>query len=300
MSFITKKPLNLSKINGNQKFLDSAYLNDSTYMDYLNRMEQICESMFEWVNLPESMDSRYLEQCLYYNGQASLLYDKKYGFINTKCADGGYLNIYELPTQLHCYSQQYSADRLVYSGLPTDVLTDQCVLVLNNWERIPTNNTIQLFAYRMYLAQRSCDVNVMATRTPVLILGTDKQKLTLENLYNKYDGNQPFIFGDKDIISNDMMKAIAKIQSLYSTYFEKDYKEMMSDYGREDFDSYTYDGFQMFSGDLLMLGLTYFEHGYRNNEVLHQIIEHIRTQYPNQLNLFPPEFVEQFKIKSND
>ena len=97
-----------------------------------------------------------------------------------------------------------------------------------------------------------------------------------------------------------MMSAIAKIQSLYSIYFEKDYKEMMSDYGREEFNTYTYDGFQMFSGDLLMLGLTYFEHGYRNNEVLHQIIEHIRTSYPNQLNLFPPEFVKQFEIKSND
>lgn len=192
----------------NMQFFDSLYLNDSTYIDYLDRMTKICLSMFEWINLPSSMDSRFLERTLFFEGRASLLYDDKYGFINTKCADGGYLNIYELPTQLHCYSQQYSADRLVYSGLPTDVLTDQCVLVFNNWERIPTISTIKLFAYRLYLAQRSCDVNVMATRTPVLILGTDKQKLTLENLYNKYDGNQPFIFGDKDIISSDMMRAI--------------------------------------------------------------------------------------------
>lgn len=193
----------------NNQFFDSLYLNDSTYIDYLARMTKICLSMFEWINLPKSMDSRFLERTLFYEGRASLLYDDEYGFINTKCADGGYLNIYELPTSLHCYSLRYSSDRLVYSGLPTDVLTDQCVLVLNNWERIPTINTIQLFAYRLYLAQRSCDVNIMATRTPVLILGTEKQKMTLENLYNKYDGNQPFIFGDKDIISNDMMKAIS-------------------------------------------------------------------------------------------
>ena len=73
---------------------------------------------------------------------------------------------------------------------------------------------------------------------------------------------------------------------------------MMSDYGREDFDNYTYDGFQMFAGDLLQLGLTYFEHGYRNNEILHEIIDNIR-EYPNQLNLFSPEFVKQFEIKSD-
>ena len=57
----------------NYKFEDSLIVNDATYIDYLNRFKRIALSMFEWVNLPKSMDSRYLEQCLYYNGQASLL-----------------------------------------------------------------------------------------------------------------------------------------------------------------------------------------------------------------------------------
>lgn len=200
----------MARNKNNTAWLDSAYLNDSTYNDYLNRMEKICLSIFEWVNLPDSMDSRYLEKTLFYYGQASLLKDSEYGFINTRASDNGYLNIYELPTKLHCYSFDYSSDRNVYTGFKNDKLTEdnQCILVMNNWNRIPTLATIELFAYRLYLAQRSCDVNVMAMRTPVLILGTEKQKLTLENLYNKYNGNQPFIFGDKDIISNDMMKSI--------------------------------------------------------------------------------------------
>ena len=218
------KPINKQIGKKNNQFFDSLYLNDSTYIDYLERMKKICLSMFEWVNLPSSMDSRFLEKTLFYEGQASLLYDEKYGYINTKCADGGYLNIYELPTKLHCYSMQYSADRNVYEGFKEENPNNQCVLVMNNWERIPTLNTIELFAYRLYLAQRSCDVNVMATRTPVLILGTEKQKLTMENLYNKYDGNQPFIFGDKDIISNDMLKAI-NTQAPYVTDKLSEYKK---------------------------------------------------------------------------
>ena len=193
----------------NNLFFDSLHLNDSTYIDYLRRMEKICLSIFEWINLPSSMDSRFLEKTLFYEGRASLLKDDKYGFINTKCADGGYLNIYGLPTELNCYSHQYQSRRTVYSGLvENEDQSNQCILVMNNWERIPTIQTIQLFAYRLYLAQRSCDVNIMAQRTPILILGSEKQKLTLENLYNKYDGNQPFIFGDKDIISPDMLRSI--------------------------------------------------------------------------------------------
>ena len=77
----------------NYKFEDSLIVNEATYVDYLNRFRRIALSIFEWVNLPKSMDARYLEQCLYYNGQASLLYDKNYGFINTKCAGSGYVNI---------------------------------------------------------------------------------------------------------------------------------------------------------------------------------------------------------------
>lgn len=198
----------------NSQFIDSAYLNDTTYIDYLRRMQKIATSIFVWENLPDSMDARFLEQSLFFYGQASLLYDKDYGFINTRVADGGYVNIYGLPTGLNCYAETYQAQRKLYTGFKDETNGDnkdtkQAVLVMNNWDRIPTVQTIQLFAYRLYLAQRSCDVNIMAQRTPVLLLGTEKQKLTMENLYNQYDGNRPFIFGDKDIISNDMLKAIS-------------------------------------------------------------------------------------------
>ena len=65
----------------NLKFKDSALVNDATYFDYLNRFKKIALSMFEWVNLPKSMNSRWLELCLYYDGQACFLKDKKFGFM---------------------------------------------------------------------------------------------------------------------------------------------------------------------------------------------------------------------------
>ena len=41
----------------NYKFEDSLIVNDATYIDYLNRFKRIALSMFEWVNLPKSMDA---------------------------------------------------------------------------------------------------------------------------------------------------------------------------------------------------------------------------------------------------
>ena len=189
------------------RFLDSALMNSETYFDYVERFKKICLSMFEWVNLPDSMNARYLEECLYYKGQASLLKDELYGFINTQCASNGYLNIYGLPTSLNCYSYQYNSIRNLYTGLDGTEDKD-CILVMNNWERIPTASTIELFCQRLAEADMVCTVNIKSQKTPVLILVDENQRLMMENLYSQYDGNRPFIFGDKNQLSADSIKSI--------------------------------------------------------------------------------------------
>ena len=179
------------------RFLDSALMNSTTYWDYIERFKKICFSMFEWVNLPESMNARYLEECLYYKGQASMLKDPTYGFINTQCASGGYLNIYGLPTELNCYSYGYNEYKKLYTGLDGEEDKD-CILVMNNWQRIPTATTIELFCQRLADAEMTASINIKAQKTPVLIVVDENQRLMMENLYAQYDGNRPFIMGDKN------------------------------------------------------------------------------------------------------
>lgn len=201
----------MRKNNKNYKFTDSALVNDATYYDYLERFKKIAMSMFEWVNLPKSMNARWLERCLYYNGQAALFKHKKYGFINTNCCSSGKINIYGLPTKLNCYSFEFQEIRNLYVGLnpmSENKEDEEAILVLNNWEGVPTCKTMELFAYRLYEAERTCDVNIKAQKTPVLVVVDEKQRLMMENLYNQYNGNQPFIFGDSGQFNTDILKAI--------------------------------------------------------------------------------------------
>lgn len=190
------------------EFEDAMLLNSQTYVDYLERMKKIALSMFEWVNLPDTMNSRYLEMCLYYKGQAALLYDEDYGFINTQAADSGYINIYGLPTKLNCYSYSYNKMRELYipnTNLPAE---EECILVMNNYQRIPTAATISLYAERLCEAQRACDINVKAQKTPILLLTDKNQELTLRNMYAQYDGNSPVIFGDKNLLADKPIDSI--------------------------------------------------------------------------------------------
>lgn len=198
---LKKKPLSA-------EFADAQLLNSATYNDYLQRMKKICLSMFEWQNLPDTMNARYLEMCLYYKGQAALLKDDTYGFINTQAADSGYINIYGLPTLLNCWSYSYNSQRNLYVPDSDDTETDSCILVMNNYERTPTCASIELFAKRLADAQRSIDINVSAQRTPCLLLTDKNQEFSIRQMYAQYEGNSPVIFANKDQLNPDSIKTV--------------------------------------------------------------------------------------------
>ena len=205
-----------------KKFKDYQYVNDDTYYDYLERLKKIALSMFEWVNLPESMDARYIEWCLYYSGQAALLKNQDDIFINTRACSAGELNIYELPTEINCYSVGYSETRKQYDGYDKSIYDgktgkfkeidpkDYCIYVLNNQNRYATAWTLELFAYRLYLAQRTADINITVNKLPYIVAVDDNQRLTMENLINQLDENKPAVFGTKELASTikDSLKAL--------------------------------------------------------------------------------------------
>lgn len=188
------------------QFEDAMLLNSRTYVDYLERAKKIALSMFEWVNLPDSMNSRYLEMCLYYKGQAALLYDEDYGYINTQAADSGYINIYGLPTKINCFSYSYNQIRDLYVADSGEEKNKECILVMNTYERIPTCSTIELFAMRLAEAQRTADINMNALRTPILIKTDRNQELSMRNLYAQYEGNTPVIYADRNQLDPDSIK----------------------------------------------------------------------------------------------
>ena len=182
-------------------FTDAAVLNNLTYQDYYKRLRLLALSMFEWNDLPDTMDGRFLEKALYYYGLACFCDDWRMGWLSLRCIPSNDLNIYEEATKYTAYSINYSRE----------YYRDEIVLVRNNLERIPTDMTIRLFARRLYEAERAIETNIKAQKTPVLIRCDEKQRLTLRNVYQKYDGNEPVIFGDKslDISGIDVLKTDA-------------------------------------------------------------------------------------------
>ena len=176
----------------------SMLTNDATYIDYLNRLRLLATSLFTWENLDEVAGfgaSRFLEQSLFDNGRACFVKDDELGFMVLKVNPSDKLNIYNLPTRVMAwsigYEKNYDFDDVVY--------------IMNNELQLPTSQTINLIAYRLYETERTIDTNLIAQKTPILIEGDTKTILTLKNVYMQYSGNTPFIFGNNQFdISNKL------------------------------------------------------------------------------------------------
>lgn len=197
--------------NVNREFVDSAVLNTETYLNYLERLRQVAISQFEWLNLPKSMNAEFLERCLFEFGKASLLKTEEYGFINAKAVGSSELNIYMLPSSINCFStDSLNEERKLYNGFKEETEDDYkyCILVKNNQDMIPTEPTLRLFAWRLYEAERTCDTNIKAQKTPILLVGDESLKLAMKNLFEKYDGNEPVIYADKKQLGTDTLRSI--------------------------------------------------------------------------------------------
>lgn len=168
----------------------SAQINNQTYIDYYQRLMEFAINMFEWRNLPPTVDERFLELTLYEKGYCLYFNDEVVGNLALTCTIGGMLDVYRIPTERRAFA---------VNGYNKICTSQDSVLIFNNYLRTPTILTIELFARRLYEIERTIDVNVKAQKTPTLVLASEQQRLTMKNLYMQYDGNEPFIFGDKDM-----------------------------------------------------------------------------------------------------
>lgn len=175
-------------------FEDSARLNNLTYKQYLDRLTELAISMFEWKNLPPSVDARYLELHLFETGCMVYFNDDVLGNICLDCVANGRLGIYGDPILRRAYSGYNNYNALLKES--------NSVIVWNNYLHTNSILDVKMFARRLYVLDRIIDVNANAQKTPVLVQGTEKQRLTLINLYKEFDGNAPFIFGDNNLDLN--------------------------------------------------------------------------------------------------
>lgn len=176
-------------------FWESAAMNTGTYRQYYNRLVELAISMFEWKNLPDTVDPRFLELCLFTDGQVVFFNDPDLGYLTLQNACNGGFNVYRIPVKRRAYA---------VNGYQKDLNDKDSVIIFNNYLHTNSQLDAAMFARRLSDLDRSIDVNAKAQKTPILIKCDETQRLTMQNLYMQYDGNMPFIFADKSLNTNQL------------------------------------------------------------------------------------------------
>lgn len=176
-----------------REFWESADLNNASYIQYYDRLTELSISMFEWRNLPDTVDPRFLELTLFANGMAVFFKDEVEDYLALQCAISGPLNVYRIPIRRRAYA---------VNGYNRELDDKNSVIIYNNMLHKNSMLDVRMFARELYNLDRAISVNANAQKTPILIRCDENQRLTLENLYMDYDGNKPVIYGDKGLNPN--------------------------------------------------------------------------------------------------
>ena len=165
------------------------------YRLYFNRLLELSISMFEWKNLPDTVDPRFLELALFWNGSAVFFKDNDLGYLCLECVLGGRYDVYRIPTDRRA---------VAINGYNNELTPNDSVLIFNNMIHENSFNEVYMYAQNLYDIDNTIRVNLNAQKTPILVTCDETQKLTMQNLYQQYQGNIPVIFGDKQIKPNSI------------------------------------------------------------------------------------------------
>lgn len=176
-----------------REFWESADLNNASYIQYYDRLTELSISMFEWRNLPDTVDPRFLELTLFAKGMAVFFKDEVEDYLALQCAISGPLNVYRIPIRRRAYA---------VNGYNRELDDKNSVIIYNNMLHKNSMLDVRMFARELYNLDRAISVNANAQKTPILLRCSENERLTVENLYMNYDGNKPVIFGDKGLNPN--------------------------------------------------------------------------------------------------
>lgn len=169
-------------------------------MDYFSHysmyLRNIAFQMFEWKNLPDSVDPRFLEMSLHQLGYVAFYKDPKLGYIVTQGALSGTIDHYNLNKSFQATAPSYQAhfDLYNYPDMkPEKDEPNQGVVIFNNDMHTGTFASLNMFASDLAETKEIIQINQNAQKTPFMLTGSDATIFSIKNIFQQIDGNAPVI-----------------------------------------------------------------------------------------------------------
>lgn len=194
-----KNPRELTRKNGR-----------AWYNHYYQYLVSLTYQLFEWENLPDSIDPRFLEISLHRYGFCGFYKDENLGYIVTNGAYSGELDIYWNPIKFNAIAPRYKKtwDVFSYADMPKviknvstgeEIEKDYGVVIYNNDFRFPTVPSLKIFAEDLADLKEIKIINQRAQKTPVTLNANDNNIMSIKKIYQEYEGYAPVLINHESL-----------------------------------------------------------------------------------------------------
>ena len=163
------------------KLINSQLSNWMTYQMYLRQFLTLAENVFIYENMPDYIDTAYLNKTLVRQGAIAFFYDDVLEkVLALPYTSIGSLDVYNRPKRIQVYGR---------NGYTNTLKEGEFVIMYDNNGRYPIYIDILQYAERYANVTRTIDINIAQQKTPrVWKTSTEKEK-TVRDIANEVDGN---------------------------------------------------------------------------------------------------------------
>lgn len=191
-------------LNGGRKQNRAINQQAATEQMYVRVLTELCANRFEWKNLPDSVDVRFLETNLIWRGLAVFYQDTNSGqYFVVQGAGSGATNFLDQPIQYTVIGPDMQTTTLravpSYDATPTGDVGErrdaECVPIWCNYMRTPDLDIIRLAATRLAKMDRSIEITSDNMRKTKVVNAPEDQRLSYINALKQLEEGQPTIMG---------------------------------------------------------------------------------------------------------
>lgn len=177
-----------------RKLINSQLSNWKTYEMYRRQLMTLAENVFEFENMPEFIDTSYLNKNLLRKGSIAFFKDDVMGVLALPYTNIGNLDVYGRPRNIQVIGQ---------NGYTRMLSQNEFVIMYDNNGRYPLWLDILQYAERMALATRTVDINISQQKTPRFWKTKTNKEKSVRDMVNNVDGYENVVITYDDVDLND-------------------------------------------------------------------------------------------------
>lgn len=164
-----------------QKLINSQLSNWMTYQMYLRQFLTLAENVFIYDNMPDYIDTAYLNKTLVRQGAIAFFYDDVLEkVLALPYTSIGSLDVYNRPKRIQVYGR---------NGYTNTLKEGEFVIMYDNNGRYPIYIDVLQYAERYANITRTMDINIAQQKTPRIWKTLTEKEKTVRDLANEVDGN---------------------------------------------------------------------------------------------------------------